>query len=105
MRTPCLGGASAGGCTRAPCRFHQWLESARKRCASYHAVLLAALFLLMVSDMLSFFALAAFAPAVTRAGWSLVKPARQLNLKRLGMLEIVYAVVFLAFITLTFRRA
>ena len=76
-----------------------------RRCASYHAFLLLSLFLLTASDRLSLFALAAFAPALTRASWSLIKPIGQLNLKRLGMLEIVYSVVFLIFITLTFRVA
>jgi hypothetical protein len=76
-----------------------------RRCASYHAFLLLLLLLLTASDRLSLFALAAFAPAVTRAFWSLIKPIGQLNLKRLGMLEIIYSVVFLIFITLTFRFA
>ena len=79
-------------------------KRAWRRCASYHAVLLVSLSLLTASDRLSFFALAAFGPAITRACWSLVKPGRQLNLKRLGLLEIVYSVVFLTFITLTFRN-
>jgi hypothetical protein len=76
-----------------------------RRCASYHAFLLLSLFLVAASDRLSFFALAAFAPAIARASWSLVKPGGQLNLRRLGMLEIIYSVVFLIFITLMFRHA
>ena len=79
-------------------------EGVWRRCASYHASLLFFLFLLTASDRLSLFALAAFAPVVTRASWSLIKPGGQLNLRRLGLLEIVYSVVFLIFITLTFRQ-
>ena len=75
-----------------------------RRCASYHAFLLLSLFLLTAGDGLSVFALGAFAPAITRASWSLIKPGGQLDLRRLGMLEIIYSVVFLIFITLTFRH-
>jgi len=75
-----------------------------RRCASYHASLLLLLCLLTASDRLSGFALAAFAPVLTRASWSLIKPGGQLNLRRLGLLEIVYSVVFLFFIMLTFSQ-
>ena len=79
-------------------------RSAWRRCASYHAFLVVSLFLLTASDRLSFFVLAAFAPVIARASWSLVRTGEQLNLKRLGLLEIFYSFVFLIFITLTFQH-
>lgn len=80
-------------------------KGAWRRCASYHVFLLVSLSLLTASDRLSFFVLAAFAPALARASWCLIKPGGQLVLKRLGLQEIVYSVVFLIFIMLTFRHA
>ena len=69
---------------------------------------LTAVFLLAVmlatTDQFSHLALVAFAPAITRASWSLMKTGGRLDLKRLGLLEILYSVVFLIFITLTFRN-
>jgi hypothetical protein len=77
----------------------------RWRCAAYHGLLLVSLFLLAATDRFNLLALVAFAPAITRASWSLFKTTGNLNLKRLGLLEILYSVVFLIFITLTFRSA
>lgn len=71
--------------------------------ACYHLFLLAGLAAFGATGSLSLFALGAFAPVFGRSFWFLFKPARQLNLKRIGVLEIVYSVVFLVFITLTFR--
>lgn len=76
-----------------------------RRCAFYHAFLLASLFLLATTDQFNHLALVAFAPAMTRASWSLVKTSGRLDLKRLGLLEILYSIIFLIFITLTFRSA
>ena len=78
-------------------------KRAWRRCASYHLFLLVALLLLLASDRLSFFAVAAFAPAITRASWSLGIRPGGLEVKRLGVLEIMYSFVFLVFITLAFR--
>lgn len=78
---------------------------ARQSCAYYHALLLLALVALLVSGNLPLFALAAFAPVLARTFWRLFKPVRQVNLARAGMLEIVYSVVFLCCITLSFRLA
>jgi hypothetical protein len=78
---------------------------ARWRCAAYHGLLLVSLFLLAATDRFNLLALVAFAPVITRASWSLVRTTGHLNLKRLGLLEILYSVVFLIFITLTFRGA
>jgi hypothetical protein len=76
-----------------------------RSCAFYHSFLLLALLALFVSGSLPLFALVAFAPVLARTFLSLFKPAPQVNLKRAGMLEIVYSVVFLVFIALGFRSA
>jgi hypothetical protein len=84
-------------------------EQARRRMwrasACYHIILLASLAALSTTGRLSLLATFAFAPVLVRAFWFLLKPAGQLSLKRIGVLEIVYSVVFLVFITLTFRPA
>ena len=76
---------------------------ARLRCALYHAFLLAALLVLAVTGSLNLFALVAFAPVLARSFWQLLKPATGLNLRRIGVLEIIYSMVFLIFITLSLR--
>jgi hypothetical protein len=84
-------------------------EQARRRMwrasACYHLFLLASLGALSTTGRLSLLAPVAFAPVLVRTFWFLLKPAGQLSLKRIGVLEIVYSVVFLVFITLTFRQA
>jgi hypothetical protein len=76
-----------------------------RRCAIYHVSLLSLLVAGTLFDHLSMFALVAFAPVLTRSFWQLAKPATQINLKRVGWTEMVYSLVFLVFITLTFRAA
>ena len=76
-----------------------------RRCAIYHSFLLAALLVLALTGKLNLFALVAFAPVLTRSFWQLARPATGINLRRVGVLEIIYSVVFLIFITLTFRVA
>jgi len=73
------------------------------RCALYHTALLAGLVIAGVSGNLSLLVLLAFAPVLGRSFWHLAKPAERINLKRIGMTEIVYSLVFLVFITLTLR--
>jgi len=76
---------------------------ARWQCLGYHSFLLVSLLALAITRSLPLFALIAFAPVLARTFWSLLKPARNLNLKRIGIAEIVYSVIFLIFATLTFR--
>jgi hypothetical protein len=47
--------------------------------------------------------LIAFAPVLARTLWSLCKPVTQVNLKRAGVLEIIYAMIFLGCLVLGFR--
>jgi hypothetical protein len=85
---------------REQARRQMWRAS-----ASYHLFLLAGLGALAATGQLSLLAPLAFAPVLARTFWFLFKPAGQLSLKRIGVLEIIYSVVFLVFITLTFRLA
>ncbi len=78
---------------------------ARWQCIAYHVFLLTALSVLSITGSLSLFVLLAFTPALIRTLWSLLKPAPSLNLKRIGITEIVYALIFLLFTTLTFGMA
>ena len=73
------------------------------RCALYHSILLISLLLLAITGSLNASAIAAFSPVLIRSFWYLARPVRQINLRRVGWLEIVFSVVFLIFTTLTFR--
>ncbi|MCI0487580.1 MAG: YwiC-like family protein [Blastocatellia bacterium] len=86
-------------------RKEQESRNVRRHCAFYHVFLLASLLVLVLTDSLSLLAVIAFAPVLVRTFWHLFKPGERLNLRRIGVLEIVYSVVFLVFITLTFRPA
>jgi hypothetical protein len=80
-------------------------QRARRSCSYYHSFLLVALAALLISGNLPLFALMGFAPVLARAFWRLLKPVRQVNLRRAGILEIVYSVVFLLGIALSYRVA
>jgi hypothetical protein len=73
------------------------------RCAFYHSFLLASLLVLALTGSLNLFAFAAFAPVLTRSFWYLARPVRQINLRRVGWIEVAYSLLFLIFTTLTFR--
>ena len=73
------------------------------RCALYHAFLLVSLLVLALTGSVDIFAFAAFAPVLARSFWYLSRPVRRINLKRVGLLEMVYSLVFLIFTTLNFR--
>ena len=77
---------------------------ARSRCAAYHAVLLAALAALVITRSLPLFALIAFIPVLARAFAQVLNPSRELNLKRIGWLEVTWSVVFLAVLGAGFAR-
>jgi hypothetical protein len=67
----------------------------RRRCAAYHAGLLVALAALVITRSLPLFALLAFVPVLARAFAQVVIPSRELNLKRIGWLEVTWSVIFL----------
>jgi hypothetical protein len=72
-------------------------------CALYHGFLLASLLLMAFGGSVSLLVLVAFAPVLIRSFFYLTRPARRINLRLVGWLEVGYSVVFLVFITLTFR--
>jgi hypothetical protein len=74
-------------------------------CAFYHSFLLIALLALRLSGSLSLFVLIAFLPVLGRTFWSMFKPAGQVNLKRAGILELIYSVIFLVCIAAGFRAS
>lgn len=78
---------------------------AQQQCIVYHSFLLCSLLALALTRSLPLFALIAFAPVLARTLRSLLSPEPHLNLKHIGIAEIVYSVIFLIFTTLTFRSA
>lgn len=78
-------------------------KRARRQCALYHFFLIAILAGLSLGAGIGPLILVAFLPILIRAGWYLARPVRELNLKRVGVLEIFYSLVFTAFAALTFR--
>ena len=78
-------------------------RKSRWRCAVYHTFLLAALLVLVLTSSVSLLVLAAFSPVLIRSFWHLTNPVRQVNLRRLGWLEVIYSIVFLIFTMQTFR--
>lgn len=78
-------------------------QRASRECAIYHSFLLLALAALFYSGSLPLFGLIAFAPILARSFWSLLKPVREVNLKRAGMIEIAYSLIFLLCIAMGFR--
>ena len=84
-------------------RKEQECRNVWRHCALYHASLFAALMSLALTGSLNLLVVGAFVPVLARSFWHLIKPGERLNLRRIGILEIIYSVVFLIFITLTFR--
>ncbi len=78
---------------------------ARWQCAGYHGFLLISLLALAVTRSLPLFLLIAFAPVLARTTWSLFKPSNQINLKRIGIAEIIYSLIFLIFTAMTLRHS
>lgn len=76
---------------------------ARWQCVGYHGFLLVSLLALAITRSLPLFLLIAFAPVLARTTWSLFKPSNQLNLKQIGIAEIIYSLIFLIFTTMTLR--
>ncbi len=77
----------------------------RFNCALYHSFLLLGLIALLLTGRLPYFALIAFLPILGRTFWSMFRPSKQVNLTRAGVLEVVYSLIFLIFITISFGGA
>jgi hypothetical protein len=89
--------------TRSHAKNAEDKKRAQWQCAFYHSFLLGSLLALAVTHSLPLFALIAFAPVLARTLRSLLSPEPRLNLKQIGITEIIYSIVFLIFTTLTFR--
>lgn len=74
-----------------------------RRCATYHLFLTAALVVLASTGSLDLFVLIAFTPVLARTFWQLARPSGEISLKRVGLLEIAYSLVFLVFLAISFR--
>jgi hypothetical protein len=89
------------------CAINQRKEDAHQRsvqhCVFYHVFLLAGLLILALTGDLNLFAVAAFLPVLLRSFRQAASPVRQVNLRRVGWLELIYSIVFMTFTTLTFR--
>ena len=82
---------------------HAGQAADRRGCARYHGFLLGSLVLMAYTGNLRWLTIAAFCPVLIRSFAQLIRPASRVNLRRAGILEIVYSLVFLFFITLTYR--
>jgi hypothetical protein len=68
---------------------------ARRRCAAYHSALLIALGTLVFTRSLPLFVFIAFLPVLARAFAQVLLPSRELNLRRIGWLEVSWSLIFL----------
>lgn len=75
-------------------------DAMRRASAAYHGLLLVALVLGAVTGQLHPLLAVAFLPVIVRALLALAMPPGRLDLTRAGVLEIVYSLVFLVFVTL-----
>jgi hypothetical protein len=81
------------------------LARIRRLCFGYHLALAAAITLLAQPGRFGAFLILAFAPILVRAFWHLLRPGKQLVLKRIGLLEVLYSVVFLVFSAAGFQSS
>jgi len=75
----------------------------RRLAVAYHSGLLVLLCVLVARRLLPALVLLGYAPILLRSAWSIARPAVGLDLRRIGVLEIVYALHFLLFTTLALR--
>lgn len=73
-------------------------------CALYHSFLLLGLIGLLLTRHLPVFVLLAFLPVLARTFLALIRPVTSVNLTRAGVLEIIYSLIFLVFISISFIR-
>src|SRR5262249_22391058 len=73
-------------------------------CAGYHVLLLGTIALLIYLDWISAALMLAFAPIILRAFWSLMNRSGKLQLKQIGITEILWTLVFVAITTKSLRH-
>jgi len=71
-----------------------------RECALYHTFLLFVLVALTATGSTNLFILSAFVPVLARTLWQLQRPSAQINLRRIGLLETGYSIVFLVLVTI-----
>jgi YwiC-like protein len=74
-----------------------------RECALYHMLLLFVLIALNATGTTNPYILTAFLPVLIRTVWHLRRPSSQISLKRIGLLEIAYSLVFLVLVTIGYR--
>lgn len=77
-----------------PRRIHEQ-RKLRLAAAVYHVAVAAVVLTLVRYDAFGALLLLGFAPILARTAWTLWRPARTVSLRRLGVLEIFYSVLFL----------
>jgi hypothetical protein len=77
----------------------------RTQCALYHFIMVLSVVAMWLAAGLSGLLVVAFLPVVIRTVWHLLSPARRLNLRQIGLLEIGYSLTFTVLITLALRGA
>ena len=85
-------------------RKDQARQDLRVRSMAYHAFLVVVLGWFALTGRRHALAVLGFLPILGRTAWSLWRPSSSLDLRRIGILEIVYSVNFLVFIALAFSR-
>lgn len=70
------------------------------QCAVYHILLLVCLIFFVLHEDGSILAAMAFAPIMIRTFYAMIAPAGKLNLKRIGIAEIAYTLVFVALLSI-----
>jgi hypothetical protein len=76
----------------------------RRASALYHAGLLVVLAGALGLGHVHAWLVLAFAPVLGRGLWGVLHPTLRLDLRRAGLLEIAYSLVFLTFTALAFRQ-
>lgn len=74
------------------------------QCAAYHVFLLVCLVFFVLRGEGSILAALAFAPILIRTLYAMLAPQGKLNLKRIGLSEIVYSLVFVVLLSFGMRR-
>lgn len=78
-------------------------DAMRRWSAGYHIALAALLIGCVATRQLHAWTLVAFAAIIVRASWSILRPTRRLDLRRAGLQEVAYSLLFLAGAALAFR--
>jgi 4-hydroxybenzoate polyprenyltransferase len=76
---------------------------ARQQCMAYHAVLVVTVATLVAAGHWHPFLLTAYVPVVVRAVYHLIRPTKELVLKKVGYTELGYSLVWLGFAVAGFR--